>query len=114
MIALSPDAKTVVISHMTSGGVKLTWFDAETGGVLDSVEDAFTTSLVSLAFDKDNRWLIAAGDRYVRVFHNVPGYRLAAKDLRAKAKASNSDSMKRRLEEQAEEKENFLKGLGIH
>lgn len=65
--------------------------------------DVHTEYLTALKFSVCGRFLATSGDKYIRVFHNIPGYKSAIESLKDALKTSSSDAQKRRLQEQLEE-----------
>lgn len=54
-------------------------------------------------FDSTSRFILTTGDKYVRVFHNVPGYKVAVIELESKLKKSSGQALKERLQIQLKE-----------
>ena len=107
-IALSPDATTVLIGQ----GNKVTFFDASSSEKVGEIDDVFSHGLMTLTFDKDDRWFVAAGDKYVRVFRNIPGMKLKREDLKKRLVAATAGGLVERLKQQIEEVEEILKKSG--
>lgn len=107
-IALSPDASTVLIGQQN----RISFFDAATADKIGEVGDVFNAGIVSLAFEKDDRWFVAAGDKYVRVFRNIPGLKLKTEDLKKRLVGATAGGMIERLKQQIEETEEVLKKSG--
>jgi hypothetical protein len=106
-IALSPDSQVVVIAD----GRDLTFFSSETGEERGSVTGVHGEDITSVVFDNESRWVVTAGDKHIRVFHNVPGFKLRLQDLRTKLPRATTGGMKDRLEQQISETEAALKSL---
>ena len=108
VVALSPDSEVVVVGHHT----ELYWFNASNGESQGKIEQPHgSRPVTSMIFDKENRWLLTAGDRHIRVFHNVPGHQVRLQDLQGKLKTANTAAMKERLQQQIEELKSVLKNL---
>jgi len=63
-------------------------------------------------FDSLGKYILTAGEKHVRVFHNVTGYRTTIASLQAKIRKPVSSAQKERMEEQIQEAESFLKSIG--
>jgi hypothetical protein len=46
---------------------------------------------------------LTTGDKYVRVFHNVPGFKIAAADLEVKLRKATGQALKERCQIQLKE-----------
>ena len=108
IIALSPDAQVVVIAS----GKDIHFFSAEKGTPMGSVSDLHKEDVTSVVFDKESKWVVTSGDKHVRVFHNVPGFKLKLAELRTLLPKATTGGMKERLEGQISETESVLKRLG--
>lgn len=108
VIALSADGSVVAIAHRTA----ITFFSVSTGKELSVLKEVHSQPITCLQFDKEGRWLISSGDKHLRVFHNVPGFREKVMDLMTKLKSANTESLKERLKNQIEEVRRHLKSLG--
>jgi len=109
VIALSPDAEVVAVAKR--GNVSL--FSARSGDALGMLANVHA-SISNMIFDKESKWLLTAGDRVVRVFHNVAGHKQKLIEFRDKLGKANTEGMKKRLQEQVKEMEDKLKALGEH
>ena len=56
--------------------------------------------------------MVTSGDKHIRVFHNVPGFKLRLRDLRAKLPKATTGGMRDRLEQQITETEQILSKVG--
>ena len=56
--------------------------------------------------------MVTSGDKHIRVFHNVPGFKLRLRDLRAKLPKATTGGMKDRLQQQISEAEALLRRVG--
>lgn len=104
LIALNLDATVVAIAC----GNDLEVFSALTGNRDRLIENIFAGPIVSLIFDPLGKYILVAGDRFVRVFHNVTGYRISNECNREKLKQTQTFATKERLENMIEENEKFL------
>jgi hypothetical protein len=57
------------------------------------------------------KYLLTTGDRFVRVFHNVTGYRCSVETARDKLKQSQTSATKERLLKMIEDCEAFLETI---
>lgn len=65
----------------------------------------FLAPVKDILFDNTGHYVISAGGRYMRVFHNVVGYKATIVDLKERLRTAKSDSLKQRLKEQIQETE---------
>lgn len=76
-------------------------------GTRDMVIEEF--GVTSLKFDPLDKYLLTTGDRHVRVYHNVTGYKVANVVAREKLNATNQSAATReRLEKLIAENDEFL------
>lgn len=70
----------------------------------------FADQITSLQFDAMGKHIVVGADRYVRVFHNVPGYRVLLEAGREKLKQPKITlATRERIQMQITENETFLK-----
>ncbi len=70
-VALSADAEVVAVAHRAS----VSLFSARSGDVVGHLDGVHSCEdITCVLFDKEGRWMLTAGDRHIRVFHNVPGH----------------------------------------
>ncbi len=79
VLALSSDAEVVAIGHRSNVAL----FSTRSGDVIGHLDAVHTAHITCLLFDKEGRWLLSAGDRHIRVFHNVPGHKAKLTHLRS-------------------------------
>lgn len=105
-IALSQNADVIAIASGNSIEIFST-----TNGVRDRViERIYTGEIVAIAFDPLSKWILTAGDRFVRIFHNVTGYKQANDVARQKLKQTQiTTATRERLTKLIEDNEEFLK-----
>lgn len=72
-IALSQDGRVVAVSS----GCDIAMYNAVTGELEEEFHGVHSEEITDLKFDINNRFLVSTGDRAIRVFHNVIGYRAA-------------------------------------
>uniref|UniRef100_V9KXR6 Transducin beta-like protein 2 n=1 Tax=Callorhinchus milii TaxID=7868 RepID=V9KXR6_CALMI len=95
-IALSPDARVVAISS----GFSISVYNAKTGEKEEEFLNVHGEEIADLAFDVNSRFLVSSGDRAIRVFHNVVGYRAVITEMEAMLKKPTSEAMRERLQQQ--------------
>ncbi|KAK2871031.1 hypothetical protein QQF64_002151 [Cirrhinus molitorella] len=103
-IALSPDGRVVAISN----GCDIAMYNASTGELEEEFHGVHSTEITDLKFDINNRFLVSSGDRAIRVFHNVTGYRAAIQDMQTMLKKASNDGMRQRLQQQITDAQNAL------
>lgn len=78
---------------------------------LDGTRDTVIEEIgvTSLKFDPLAKYLLTTGDRHVRVYHNLTGYKIESAVAKSKLNASNQSAATReRLEKLIAENEQFL------
>ncbi|XP_051973730.1 transducin beta-like protein 2 [Xyrauchen texanus] len=95
-IALSPDGRVVAISN----GCDIAMYNANTGELEKEFHSVHSEEITNLKFDINNRFLVSSGDRAIRVFHNVTGYRAAIQDMQIMLKKASNEGMRQRLLQQ--------------
>lgn len=58
-----------------------------------------------MCFSNDNKFLAVAGDRQIKIFHNVTGKKAAIKDLKTSLKSAKTQGAKERMQQQIDEYE---------
>lgn len=95
-IALSPDGRVVAISNVCDIAI----YNATTGELEEEFHSVHNGEITDLKFDINNRFLVSTGDRVIRVFHNVTGYRAAIQDMETMLKKASNDGVRQRLRQQ--------------
>ncbi|XP_072909680.1 transducin beta-like protein 2 [Hemitrygon akajei] len=103
-IALSPDARVVAISN----GFNITMHNAKTGSQEEEFLNVHGEEIADLAFDINSRFLVSCGDRAIRVFHNVVGYRAVVEEMEGRLKKATTDAMRERLQQQIDDAKSTL------
>nr|CAD7449163.1 unnamed protein product [Timema bartmani] len=107
-VAISPNGEVVVVAD----GGSLSFYSVLTGECDNTIRDIYSGDIVCVQFDSLGKFVLAAGDKHVHVFHNVTGYRATIASIQAKFKqATMSSAQKERMEQQIQEAQGFLKGL---
>lgn len=74
-----------------------------------TIENIFNDHIMAIGFDSLGLQLYVAGDRQVRVFHNLTGYKVGIAAAKEKLKGAKvTEAMRERLDLQIEESEAFL------
>ncbi|XP_065078484.1 transducin beta-like protein 2 [Ochlerotatus camptorhynchus] len=106
LVAMSPSGEVVAIGT----GKSIYFYSATTGHLEASIEDMCSGQISTLQFDPIGKYLLVCADRYIRIFHNMPGYKVALESLEQKLKQSKmSAATRERIEMQISENEAFLK-----
>ncbi|KAL2094640.1 hypothetical protein ACEWY4_009359 [Coilia grayii] len=103
-IALSHDARVVAVSN----GCDIAMYNAATGELEEEFHGVHAEEINNLKFDINGRFLVSSGDRAIRVFHNVTGYRAAIQDMQAMLKKASNEGMKQRLQQQIQDAQSAL------
>ncbi|KAL7848511.1 hypothetical protein AOLI_G00232290 [Acnodon oligacanthus] len=106
-IALSPDGRAVAVSS----GRDVAVYSAVSGQLEEEFHSVHSEDITDLRFDVNNRFLVCSGDRAVRVFHNVTGYRAAVQDMQALLKKAANDGVRQRLQQQLLDAQKALDAL---
>lgn len=107
-VALSPDGCSVAVGVRTD--VQL--FSAETGDRMATLSALHTSPITCMMFDPTSRYLLTAGDRHIRILHNVPGCRVNIQVMEDKLAKTTNHTLKERLTAQIKELRAFLETLG--
>ena len=68
----------------------------------------FPVPIRAIRNDSTSRFLLTTGDKYVRVFHNVPGYKIAVMDLESKLRKATGQALKERMQLQLKDAQNLV------
>lgn len=98
-IALSSDAYSIAISIDNN----LYFYNPITAKLDMAIEGIFQDVVSEMSFSNDNKYLAVCGDRNVKVFHNVTGFRSVIGDCEVKLTQSKSDSARDRLKQLIED-----------
>ncbi|XP_012150928.1 transducin beta-like protein 2 isoform X4 [Megachile rotundata] len=107
-IALSPNTEVLAIAH----GSSLSFYSTITGLLDNTIEDIFQGPIMCLAFDAVGEYILVAGDRHIKVFRNVTGYRVAIESAKRKLTQRQTSATKERLEKLIEDNKKFLQAMG--
>jgi len=95
--SISPDGRVVAIAS----GNAIRLFSAAKGHEEKVIDNQGAISC--LAFDPFGKYLLAATDKHVRVYHNAVGYRIAIQELEERKKVASNPSMKERIQQQIQD-----------
>lgn len=107
LIALSPTGEVVAIA--TGSTVEL--FSGLDGRRDIVIEHIYDTPINSILFDPLGKFFLTAGDRHVRVFHNVTGYKVSAEAAKLRLKSVQTEATRERLEKTIEDCERFVASI---
>ncbi|CAL7940479.1 unnamed protein product [Xylocopa violacea] len=107
-IALSPNNEVLAIAH----GSSLSFYSTITGLLDYTIEDIFMGPITCLAFDAVGEYVLVAGDRHIKVFRNITGYRVAIESAKRKLTQKQTSATKERLEKLIEDNTKFLQAMG--
>lgn len=85
--------------------------EKEVFGIWSGLIRFFLGDVTSLLFDPFGKYLLTTGDRQVRIFHNITGYKCDIKNAKEKLQENPTSATKERLEKLIKDSENFLKSL---
>ncbi|EDS38228.1 WS beta-transducin repeats protein [Culex quinquefasciatus] len=106
LVALSPSGEVVAIATGTS----IQFFSAISGNNEGTINQLCSGQITTLQFDSTGKYLLVCADRYVRIFHNVPGYKVALEVAQEKLRQPKiSAATRERIEFQITENDAFLK-----
>nr|CAI5860222.1 unnamed protein product [Callosobruchus analis] len=107
LIALSPDAEVLVIAS----GADLYFYSTLTGKLDYTIENVYSDNITAILFDSTGKYILTAGEKQIRVFHNVTGYRCAIEMAKLKLKDHQTSATKERLEKLIKESQEFLNNI---
>jgi len=97
LVTLSPDGKLVCLARDRG----LTMYSAVSGEKVAAIPELHSQPITQVLFSADGQLLLTAGDKHVRVLHNVPGININIQELRAALRRNATNSAaKERIEQQ--------------
>ncbi|XP_066585275.1 transducin beta-like protein 2 isoform X3 [Prorops nasuta] len=108
VLSLSPNGEVLVIGH----GSSLSFYITLTGAFDATIENIFTGSIKKIVFDAMGEHVFVAGDKHIKIFHNVTGYRATIESTKRKLQHKQTSATKERLESTIAECKRFLENLG--
>uniref|UniRef100_A0A0A9XUP9 Transducin beta-like protein 2 n=2 Tax=Lygus hesperus TaxID=30085 RepID=A0A0A9XUP9_LYGHE len=107
-VALSPDGNVIALARSSS----LTLVNALSGEVDKEIPNIYSGPVTKVLFDAAGDYVLTAGDRHVRVFHNVTGHKTNILVWKKKLSEPGVSSATRdRLTKNIAEAEAFLKSI---
>jgi len=107
-VSISPDGKMVTIYQDKT----VVMYSVATGECLGRIEGIHSQPLTKVLFSADGQHLFTAGDKHIRIFHNVPGIEINIQELKEVLKRNMSNSAaKERIEKQIKLAEENLKNI---
>ncbi|XP_076169401.1 transducin beta-like protein 2 isoform X3 [Ptiloglossa arizonensis] len=107
-LALSPNTEVLAIAH----GSSLSFYSTIDGSLDNTIEDIFLGPITCLAFNALGEYILVAGDKHIKVFHNVTGYRVAIESAKRKLTQNQTSATKKRLEKLIIDNTKFLQTIG--
>ncbi|XP_076635172.1 transducin beta-like protein 2 [Colletes latitarsis] len=107
-VALSPNTEVLAIAH----GSSLSFYSTIDGLLDNTIEDIFMGPITCLAFDALGEYVLVAGDKHIKVFHNITGYRVAIESAKRKLTQKQTSATKERLEKLIVDNRKFLEAMG--
>ncbi|KMQ94257.1 mrna-capping enzyme [Lasius niger] len=107
-LALSPNAEVLVIAH----GSSISFYSTITGALDTTIQDIFVVPITCLAFDAMGEYLLVAGDKHIKIFRNVTGYRTTIESAKRKLEQRQTQATKERLEKMIRDNKELLEKMG--
>uniref|UniRef100_H2YEE1 Anaphase-promoting complex subunit 4 WD40 domain-containing protein n=1 Tax=Ciona savignyi TaxID=51511 RepID=H2YEE1_CIOSA len=108
IVALSPDARVVAVACMNN----IIVFSTASGQVEVEFKEVHTEIITALIFDIAGRYILSSGDKHVRVFHNVLGYKETIRELEEKIRPiPSASSVRERYQKQVDEAKKSLNAI---
>lgn len=107
-LALSPNAEVLVIAH----GSSLSFYSTFTGQLDNTIDDIFLGPVAALAFNAVGDYVLVAGDKQIKIFRNVTGYRAAIESANRKLAQRQTSATKERLEKLVVDYKSLLQAIG--
>lgn len=104
-IAISPNGEVVIVTSYNS----LLFYDTATGELDNEIEEIFEGEITECMFDATGRFVFVSGDRHVRVFHNITGYKTEITAAEKKLKSYQTAATKERLQLLIQDNTKFLR-----
>ncbi|KAK3916252.1 Transducin beta-like protein 2 [Frankliniella fusca] len=109
-LAIAPDGESFAVAT----GSDLWLYVVNSGRLLATIHDVYSGPINCVRFDSTGKFVLTAGDRHVRVFHNMAHHAAAAEVSAARLKQSGlSAATKDRLAGLVASSEDFLDSFGV-
>lgn len=104
-IAIAPDGQVIALGC----GPNLIIINAISGEIDKTIFNVYPGAIRKVLFDAAGAYILTAGDKHVRIFHNVTGHKTRLHSAKTKLNQSgNSQATKERLQKTIETSEAFL------
>jgi WD40 repeat protein len=108
LVALSSDGCVAAVALLNN----LTVFSTVTGEVEMQVSEVHSEIISSISFDIAGKYIITAGDKHIRVFHNTMGYKGPIQHLEgAIKKLAEGSAIRQRQQKMLDDAKNALKKI---
>ncbi|XP_026477625.1 transducin beta-like protein 2 [Ctenocephalides felis] len=111
-VALSPDSSVICVSQ----GSDLMFYETEGGSLDRCIEKVYSTGpITGVKFDSTGKYVFCTGDKHVRIFHNVTGYKIEIKENLNKLKHNTgvmNSATSERISKTIEDSRKFLESIG--
>lgn len=104
MVALSLSAESIAIGVANS----IYFYSGLTGELDLAIMHIFNDNIVAMEFDSLGKQLFVAGDRQIRVFHNITGYKVEVENAKTKLKQTQTSATRDRLENLIDDYEKII------
>jgi len=106
-LAISTDNMVVGLTHQN----KLTVFDVNDRNNFSVISDIFESSIRHIEFDPSSDFVAVTGDKVVRIFHNLTGWKARLSDYKKSIQLASTAVHKESLAEQIKQAENKISEL---
>jgi len=103
-IALAPDLNVVAIGT----GSSIYVYSGLNGELLSEMKGVHNAPIQCIRFDPTSRFILTTGDKYVRVFHNIPGFKVSITKLSMKLREASGQALKERIQLQIKEAQSMV------
>ncbi|XP_014479620.1 PREDICTED: mRNA-capping enzyme [Dinoponera quadriceps] len=107
-LVLSPNGEVLVIAH----GSSISFYSTITGVLDNTIEDLFIGPITCLAFEAAGEYLLVSGDKHIKIFRNVTGYRTAIESAKRKLELRQTQATRERLQKIIHDNTEFLTKMG--
>merc|ERR1712142_11719 len=106
-LAISSDNHVIGLTHQNT----LTVFDINDINNFSIVSDIFESSIRHIEFDPTSDFVAVTGDKIVRIFHNLTGWKARLSDYKKSIQLASTAFHKESLTEQIKQAENKINEL---
>lgn len=108
-IALSPDGRTVAMSHSNT----IALWNTVSKKCDQVMENVHYGPVVGLSFSSSGKYLVSLGDKHAIIFHNVTGYKATIEDLEGRKQKASSNTAAERIQLQIDETKAALDEINL-